>query len=57
LLDVLSKTAKTPGHRKKTQRLSSQVPHKLGEINKGFHDEGCADHKMCCRSLIYWLGG
>jgi len=39
----------------KTQRLSSQVPHKLGEIDKGFHGEGCADRKTCCRGPMYEL--
>jgi len=39
----------------KTQRLSSQVPLKLGEIDKGFHGEGCADRKTCCRSPMYGL--
>jgi len=53
-LDVLSETAKTLGHQKNTG-LSSQVPHKSGEIDKGFHDEGCADRKMCCPSPVYRL--
>jgi len=52
--DVLFKTAKTPGHQK-TRKLSSHVPHKIGEIDEGFHGEGCADHKTCCRSAMYGL--
>jgi len=35
--------------------VSSQVPHKLGEIDKGFHGEGCADRKTCCRGPMYEL--
>jgi len=31
------------------------VPHKLGEIDKGFCVEGCADRKTNCRSPMYWL--
>jgi len=27
----------------KTERLSSQVPHNLREIDKCFHGEGCVD--------------
>ena len=32
-LDILNKTEKTPGHWKKHRGLSSQVPHKLREID------------------------
>jgi len=34
------------------QRLSSQVLRKLGDIDEGFHCEGCADSKTCWRSPI-----
>jgi len=39
----------------KTWKLSGQVPHKLGEIDKGFHGEGCADCKTCCHDPMYGL--
>jgi len=38
-----------------TQKLSNQVPHKVGEIDKGFHGEGCVDRKSCCRGPMYGL--
>jgi len=40
---------------KKTQRLSSQVAHKSGEIDKGFYGDICADRKTYCRGPMYGL--
>jgi len=37
----------------KKQRLSSQVPHKLADIDKVSVVKGCADRKTCCRSQMY----
>jgi len=28
------------------------VPHKLADIDEGFHGEGCADRKTCWRSPV-----
>jgi len=39
---------------KTTQSLSNQMPHKVGEIDKGVHGEGCVDRK--CAVAVQCIG-